>query len=124
MKLRAFGLAAALLISPAIAFARSSFGGPMVADIPVEFILFAIVLLGVALFHRHTFPIAAGGALVIALYKIFLSPFASGKKTEAHRPTGREPDRHRRASGRKVARLSQDDQARKAPAGSSPDHSP
>jgi Na+/H+ antiporter NhaD/arsenite permease-like protein len=78
MKLRAFGLAAALLISPAIAFARTSFGGPTVADIPVEFILFAIVLLGVALFHRHTFPIAAGGALVIALYKIFFSPFASG----------------------------------------------
>ena len=43
MKLRAFGLAAALLISPAIAFARSSFGGPTVAGIPVEFILFAIV---------------------------------------------------------------------------------
>ncbi len=51
---------------------------PTIAGIPVEFILFALVLLGVALFHRHTFPIAIGGALVIALYKIFFSPFASG----------------------------------------------
>ena len=59
MKLRAFGLAAALLISPATVFARSSFAGPTIVGIPVEFILFAIILLGVALFHRHTFPIAS-----------------------------------------------------------------
>ena len=49
-----------------------------VVGIPVEFILFATVLLGVALFHHYTFPIAAGGALMIALYKIFFSPFATG----------------------------------------------
>ena len=46
--------------------------------IPVEFVLFAVVLLGVALFHHATLPIALGGALVIALYKILLSPFATG----------------------------------------------
>jgi Na+/H+ antiporter NhaD/arsenite permease-like protein len=67
-----------LLIAPATVFARSSFAGPMIAGVPGEFILFAIVLLGVALFHRHTFPIAAGGATVIALYKISFSPFAIG----------------------------------------------
>ena len=79
MKLGTHGLAAALLIAPSIAFARSgAFAGPTVVGIPVEFILFALVLLGVALFHRYTFPIAAGGALVIALYKIFFSPFATG----------------------------------------------
>ena len=55
-----------------------AFAGPTVVGIPVEFILFAIVLLGVALFHHYTFPIAAGGALVIALYKIFFSPFKTG----------------------------------------------
>ncbi|KNZ30884.1 MAG: citrate transporter [Methylibium sp. NZG] len=46
--------------------------------IPFEFVLFAVVLLGVALFHRFTLPIALGGAVVIALYKVFLSPFATG----------------------------------------------
>jgi Na+/H+ antiporter NhaD/arsenite permease-like protein len=45
---------------------------------PVEFILFAAVLLGVALFHRHTMRIAVGGAIAIALYKILLSPFRTG----------------------------------------------
>ena len=45
---------------------------------PVEFILFGTVLVGVALFHRHTMRIAVGGAIVIALYKILLSPFKTG----------------------------------------------
>ena len=45
---------------------------------PVEFILFAVVLAGVALFQRHTMRIAVGGAIVIALYKIALSPFRTG----------------------------------------------
>ena len=68
-----------MLIAPTIAFAQGGvFAGPTVAGIPVEFILFATVLLGVALFHHYTFPIAAGGALAIALYKIFFSPFKTG----------------------------------------------
>ena len=67
------------MIVPSIALASAgAFAGPTVLGIPVEFILFAAVLFGVALFHRHTFPIAAGGALGIALYKIFFSPFKSG----------------------------------------------
>ncbi|MGZ5236421.1 MAG: citrate transporter, partial [Caldimonas sp.] len=45
---------------------------------PIEFILFAVVLAGVALFHRHTMRIAVGGAIAIALYKILLSPFKTG----------------------------------------------
>ena len=71
-RLRAHALTAGLLMAPSAAFARvGAFAGPTVAGIPVEFILFAAVLLVVALFHHYTFPIAAGGALVIALYKIF-----------------------------------------------------
>ena len=46
--------------------------------VPVEFILFALVLLGVALFHNFTLPVAVGGAVVIALYKILFSPFKTG----------------------------------------------
>ena len=45
---------------------------------PVEFILFAAVLAGVALSHRHTMHVAVGGAIVIAAYKILLSPFKAG----------------------------------------------
>ncbi len=44
----------------------------------VEFILFACVLAGVALFHRHTLAIAVGGALTIATYKVLFSPFKTG----------------------------------------------
>jgi Na+/H+ antiporter NhaD/arsenite permease-like protein len=45
---------------------------------PIEFILFALVLAGVALLHDHTLQVAVGGAVVISLYKIALSPFATG----------------------------------------------
>jgi Na+/H+ antiporter NhaD/arsenite permease-like protein len=47
-------------------------------QVPVEFILFGCVLLGVALFHRYTLRIAVAGAIVIASYKILFSPFKSG----------------------------------------------
>jgi Na+/H+ antiporter NhaD/arsenite permease-like protein len=58
------------VIAPSIA--------PAWAGVPVEFMLFALVLAGVALFHRRTFAVALGGAVVIALYKITWSPFATG----------------------------------------------
>ena len=62
----------------AAAATGAAFGGPTFGPVPVEFLLFATVLAGVALFHRHTLPIAVGGALLIALYKILFSPFATG----------------------------------------------
>ncbi|MEP6698529.1 MAG: hypothetical protein ABJB09_02260 [Verrucomicrobiota bacterium] len=33
--------------------------------IPVDFILFGLTLLGVALFHRHTLLVALGGLIAI-----------------------------------------------------------
>ena len=51
---------------------------PMVAGIPIDFILFALTLAGVALFHHHTLPIAVGGMLIITLFKILFSPFEEG----------------------------------------------
>ncbi len=69
----ALGLAAA----PAMA-ASAAFAGPALGGVPIEFVLFGCVLLGVALFHNFTLPIALGGAIAIALYKILLSPFNSG----------------------------------------------
>ncbi len=70
--------AAWLAASPAFAFAAGGFGGPAIGPVPVEFILFACVLAGVALFHHHTLPIAVGGAVLISLYKIVASPFHEG----------------------------------------------
>lgn len=68
-----------LSVLPALALAADvGFSGPTIAGVPVEFILFATTLAGVALFHRHTMPIALGGAIVIGLYKIAVSPFRTG----------------------------------------------
>src|SRR5690554_484272 len=38
--------------------------------IPIEFLLFGAVLLGVAVFHHHTFNVALVGVTVIVLYKL------------------------------------------------------
>jgi Na+/H+ antiporter NhaD/arsenite permease-like protein len=74
-------LAVGLVVSasPALALAADlAFAGPTIAGIPVEFVLFAATLAGVAVFHRHTMPIAVGGAVIVALYKIVVSPFRTG----------------------------------------------
>jgi Na+/H+ antiporter NhaD/arsenite permease-like protein len=60
------------------AASAAAFTGPQVAGIPLEFLLFAWVLAGVAMFHAHVLPIAVTGAVVIALYKIAVSPFKTG----------------------------------------------
>jgi Na+/H+ antiporter NhaD/arsenite permease-like protein len=44
--------------------------------IPVEFILFGLTLLGVALFHHRTFTVAVSGLVVIVAYKLIFSDFA------------------------------------------------
>lgn len=49
-----------------------------IAGIPLEFILFALTLLGVALFHHHTFYVALAGVSSIALYKILVTGFKTG----------------------------------------------
>ena len=56
----------------------SAFGGPALAGIPVEFILFALVLGTVAFVHVSTLATALGGALVITAYKLLFSPYADG----------------------------------------------
>jgi Na+/H+ antiporter NhaD/arsenite permease-like protein len=50
----------------------------LVLGIPVDFILFALTLLGVALFHRHTLPIALAGLAVITAYKLAFAGFKGG----------------------------------------------
>jgi hypothetical protein len=66
-------LVLAFLALPAFAAA-----GPAVAGIPVEFILFAATLLGVALFHNQTFYVAITGLVSVSLYKILVTGFKTG----------------------------------------------
>jgi Na+/H+ antiporter NhaD/arsenite permease-like protein len=46
--------------------------------IPIEFILFALTLLGVALFHNQTFYVALTGVAAVAIYKIAVTGFKTG----------------------------------------------
>ena len=74
MSLRHFSfLALSLLALPAFAA-----NGPELAGIPLEFIFFALTLLGVALFHNATLYVALGGMFTIALYKIAFTGFKTG----------------------------------------------
>jgi Na+/H+ antiporter NhaD/arsenite permease-like protein len=47
-----------------------------VAGIPLDFILFALTLLGVALFHHHTLAVALTGLAVITVFKLALGDFS------------------------------------------------
>jgi Na+/H+ antiporter NhaD/arsenite permease-like protein len=67
--------ASAGLFAPVYAHAAD---GPAVLGIPVDFILFAATLLGVALFHHHTLRVALTGLFVISLYKIGFTGFNEG----------------------------------------------
>src|SRR6478672_1437677 len=49
-----------------------------VAGIPIDFILFALTLLGVALFHHHTLGVALTGLAVISAYKVVFTGFKEG----------------------------------------------
>src|ERR671921_749925 len=46
--------------------------------IPVDFILFGLTLLGVALFHHHTLPVALAGLAAIVGYKLLFTGFKFG----------------------------------------------
>ena len=48
---------------------------PAVAGVPVDFMLFALTLGGVALFHHHTLRVAVVGLLVITAYTLGFSHF-------------------------------------------------
>ena len=65
-----------LCLLPTAAMAAGS--SPAVAGIPVDFILFALTLLGVALFHNATLYVALTGLTTISLYKILFAGFKTG----------------------------------------------
>ena len=53
-------------------------GAPTVAGVPIEFILFALTLLGVALFHGHTFTSPSPARRHCPPYKIAFTGFKTG----------------------------------------------
>jgi len=47
-------------------------------NIPIDFILFALTLLGVAVFHHHTLAVALSGLFAVAGYKLAFTGFKTG----------------------------------------------
>jgi Na+/H+ antiporter NhaD/arsenite permease-like protein len=71
----------ALIIIPCCAFAEGGASAPSIGGIRIEFFLFGLTLLGVALFHNQTFWVAVTGLTAIVLYKLF---FISGYSFTEH----------------------------------------
>ena len=46
--------------------------------IPIDFILFALTLIGIAVFHRYTLPVALAGLAAITIYKLAFTGFKDG----------------------------------------------
>ena len=61
------------LLSPLLLMAGST-EGLSLAGIRLEFILFGLTLIAVALFHEHTFWVAIAGLTAIVLYKLIFVP--------------------------------------------------
>ena len=80
MRWAASGLLSVVMLLPELAAAAQAAlaARPLVASVPVDFILFALVLLGVAVFHHHTRAVALTGAVVITLYQLAVTGFQSG----------------------------------------------
>jgi Na+/H+ antiporter NhaD/arsenite permease-like protein len=74
---------AALLLCCAASLAQAADAVPnyhvtTLAGIPIEFMFFGIVLLGVATLHRHTLQVAVAGLVVVAAYKSMFTGFKAG----------------------------------------------
>jgi Na+/H+ antiporter NhaD/arsenite permease-like protein len=74
---RRFAALVLALASPA-ALAAGGADLPQLFGVPVDFILFGLTLMGVALFHRYTLQVALIGLAVITLYKLMVTGFKAG----------------------------------------------
>ncbi len=61
-----------------LALAATSENSVSVFGVPLDFILFGLTLLGVALFHHRTLQVALTGLTTIAIYKIVFTGFKTG----------------------------------------------
>jgi len=73
-----WAVAGASWLAAPLAFAAAAGEPPAVLGIPVDFILFALTLLGVALFHHHTLRVALVGLATITIYKLAFTGFNAG----------------------------------------------
>jgi Na+/H+ antiporter NhaD/arsenite permease-like protein len=72
-------VALCLIAAPAAAATGDAPGAPFYfLGIPVDFILFGLTLLGVALFHHHTLAVALSGLAAITIYKLAFTGFKFG----------------------------------------------
>jgi Na+/H+ antiporter NhaD/arsenite permease-like protein len=72
-----------VLATPALADTTTTTGLPSpdliyISGIPVEFILFAATLFGVAIFHHHTLRVALTGLAAIIAWKLLATSFKTG----------------------------------------------
>ena len=68
-----------LVAAPAAAATGELAGTPLYFfGIPVDFILFGLTLLGVAVFHHHTLAVALSGLAAITIYKLAFTGFKFG----------------------------------------------
>jgi Na+/H+ antiporter NhaD/arsenite permease-like protein len=73
-------LGLAMLLLPGLLYAAEPGFTPTLIEvrIPVEFILFALTLLGVALFHHYTLQVALTGLAAITVFKLAFTGFKFG----------------------------------------------
>jgi len=63
-----------LLNDVAMTIAESSSAIPSIGPVRVEFILFALTLIGVALFHKRTMYVALTGLAAVLIFKFIFDP--------------------------------------------------
>ncbi len=61
------------LLAPAVLLASGG-NHPSLGPVRLEFIFFGLILLGVALFHKHTFWVALSGLAVLMTFKLVFDP--------------------------------------------------
>lgn len=62
-----------ILLTP-VSLLASGGSVPSIGPVRVEFIIFGLILLGVALFHKHTFWVAVAGLTVLLAFKFIFDP--------------------------------------------------
>jgi len=79
-----------ILLCPVAIFASDG-SVPMIGPIRVEFIIFGLILLGVALFHKQTFWVAVIGLAVLLTFKFIFDPaFHMGEHMFGTTPFGEQ----------------------------------
>ena len=81
MRCRSLALATALSVAAMPAFATEAIAqtaGPEIFGVPLDFILFSLTLIGVAVFHHYVLAVALSGLTAIVLYKLAFTGFKFG----------------------------------------------